>query len=185
MSLPPNHRVNLRPASTDDIEFMVQLFLLLALQRNPTGEGVNREAIVQGTMAATREQVQGKLKDSTTYVIEFDGQRVGRLRVVRNAEQIEIAGIQVLPDYQGRGIGTAVITSLKHEGMTKALPVVLQVEKDNPDAKRLYLRLGFEQYGETPDTLRMSVRNSRQRERPTGARSRFTEAVFVPAVRRS
>jgi hypothetical protein len=62
--------------TTDDIEFMVQLFLLLALQRNPTGEGLNVDAIVQGTREATLEQARGKLKDSTTYVIEFDGQRV-------------------------------------------------------------------------------------------------------------
>jgi ribosomal protein S18 acetylase RimI-like enzyme len=95
-------------------------------------------------------------------VIEFDGQRVGRLRVVRTAGQIEIAGIQVLPGYQSRGIGTAVITPLLQEGQTKALPVVLQVEKDNPDAKRLYLRLGFEQDGETHDTLWMRARSSRQ-----------------------
>jgi predicted GNAT family acetyltransferase len=76
---------------------------------------------------------------------------------VRTAEQIEIAGIQVLPDYQGRGIGTAVITALTQEGAVKGLPTMLEVEKDNPDAKRLYLRLGFEQQGETHDTFRMTV----------------------------
>jgi ribosomal protein S18 acetylase RimI-like enzyme len=162
MASRPNHRVVVRPATTDDIAFMDHLFVLLARQRNPNGEGINVEAIVHGTREATREQVQGKLTDSTTYVIEFDGQRVGRLRVVRTAGQIEIAGIQVLPGYQSRGIGTAVITALMQEGTTKALPVVLQVEKDNPDAKRLYLRLGFEQDGETHDTYRMRARSSRQ-----------------------
>jgi ribosomal protein S18 acetylase RimI-like enzyme len=152
-----NHRVAVRPATTDDIEFMIQLFLLLAVQRNPNREGLDVEAIVQGTRQATLEQVQGKLKDSTTYVIESDGERVGRLRVVRTAEQLEIAGIQVLPDYQSRGIGTAVITALMQEGTAKDVPTVLEVEKDNPDAKRLYLRLGFEQQGETQDTFRMTV----------------------------
>lgn len=162
MASGPNHRVAVRPATTDDIDFMVQLFLLLALQQNPTWEGVNGEAIVQGTRAATLEQVQGKLENSTTYVIEFDGQRVGRLRVVRTSGQIEIAGLQVLPDFQNRGVGTAVIAALLLEGKTAALTVVLQVEKDNPNARRLYERLGFEQDGETPDTFRMSVRDSRQ-----------------------
>lgn len=141
---------------------MVQLFLSLALQRNPNGEGVNVEAIVQGTREATLEQVQGMINDSTTYVITFDGQKAGRLRVVRTPEQIEIAGIQVLPDQQRRGIGTAVITTLMQEGRKKDLPVVLQVEKDNPEARRLYLRLGFEQQGETPETFWMSAPNVRQ-----------------------
>jgi ribosomal protein S18 acetylase RimI-like enzyme len=39
-----------------------------------------------------------------------------------------MAGLQVLPAYQGRGIGTAVMTTLMQEGQTKALPVVLQVD---------------------------------------------------------
>jgi ribosomal protein S18 acetylase RimI-like enzyme len=151
----PSHRVAVRQATTDDIEFMVQLFLRLAVQRNPNREGLNVEAIVQGTREATLDQVRGDVKDSTTYVIEFDGRSVGRLRVVRTAEQIEIAGIQVLPDDQRCGIGTAVIRALMQEGKQKGLPVVLQVEKDNPDAKRLYLRLGFEPQGETSDTVWM------------------------------
>jgi ribosomal protein S18 acetylase RimI-like enzyme len=131
---------------------MVQLFLGLAYQRSPSGAGVNVDAITQGTEHATLEQVQGHLEDSITYVIEADGQPAGRLRVVRTAGQIEIAGLQVLPEYQNRGIGTDVVTTLTQEGATRAVPVVLEVEKDNPDALRLYLRLGFTQFGETPET---------------------------------
>jgi ribosomal protein S18 acetylase RimI-like enzyme len=158
----PNHRVAVRPVTTDDIEFMVHLFVRLNLQTNPTREGMDVDAIVQGTKEATLEQARGKLKDSTTYVIECDGQRVGRLRVVRTDEQIEIAGLQVLPACQGRGIGTAVMTTLLQEGQTRALPVVLEVDKDNPDARRLYLRLGFAQCGETPDTFRMRAGSAGQ-----------------------
>ena len=44
-----NHRIAVRPATTDDIEFMVQLFLLLAVQRNPNRKGLDGEAIVQDT----------------------------------------------------------------------------------------------------------------------------------------
>lgn len=157
----PNHTVSVRPAMEGDIDFMVQLFLDLARQRNPTGHGVDVEAIEQGTRIATLEQVQGKLEDSTTNVIEFNGQLAGRLRVVRTATQIEIAGLQVLPDYQGYGLGTAVITEIVREGQTRAIPVVLQVDKDNPDARRLYLRLEFEQVGETDDTYWMSTRSPR------------------------
>jgi ribosomal protein S18 acetylase RimI-like enzyme len=146
-----------RPATTDDIEFMVHLFLQLARQRNPTGEGDNVDAIVQGTRETTLYQVQGKIENSTTYVIEFDGQSAGRLRVVRTAEQIEIAGIQILPDYQSSGVGTTVISELIGEGKHKTVPVVLEVDKDNPRAERLYLRLGFVRYGETNDTFRMRV----------------------------
>jgi ribosomal protein S18 acetylase RimI-like enzyme len=101
--------------------------------------------------------VRGEVKDSTTYVIEVHGRSAGRLRVVRTAEQIEIVGIQMLPDDQRCGVGTAVITALLQEGTQHCVPVVLEVEKDNPDAKRLILHLGFEPQGETRDTFCMTA----------------------------
>jgi ribosomal protein S18 acetylase RimI-like enzyme len=153
----PGDRVAVRAATTGDIEFMVHLFLLLAYQRQPDGEGVNVDAIVQGTRVDILKQVQGQIQDSTTYVIECGDRRAGRLRVVRTADRIEIAGLQVMPVFQRRGIGTAVITAVLDEAATRAVPVVLQVDKDNPDARRLYLRLGFRQVGETPDSFWMSV----------------------------
>jgi ribosomal protein S18 acetylase RimI-like enzyme len=105
----------------------------------------------------TLYQVQGNIEDSTTYVIECDRQSVGRLRVVRTADQLFIGGIQLLPDYQRRGIGTSLVTTLIQEGLSRGVPVALEVEKDNPDAERLYRRLGFERYGETDDAFRMRV----------------------------
>ena len=76
-------------------------------------------------------------------MVEADGVPVGRLRVVRTSEELFIAGIQVLPEHQGRGIGSRVVRSVIDEGRREGLPVRLDVGKDNPDAKRLYLRLGF------------------------------------------
>lgn len=153
----PGDRVTVRAATTDDIEFMVHLFLQLAYQRQPDGEGVNVDAIGQGTRMDILKQVQGQIKDSTTYVIESNGRRAGRLRVVRTADRIEIAGLQVMPVFQHRGIGTAVIREVLDEAATTNTPVVLQVDKDNPDARRLYLRLGFRQVGEISDSFWMSV----------------------------
>lgn len=136
----------------------MQLFLRVNFRGNP--DGPNIDAILRDARGATSDQVRGKVADSTTYVIVSEGERVGRLRVVRPARHIEIAGLQVLPTYQRRGIGTAVIAALLHEGETRGVPVVLQVEKDNPEAKRLYLRLGFEQQGETRERFSMIARNA-------------------------
>jgi len=149
------HTVGVRPATPGDVAFMIQLFLDLAWQRSPTGEGIDVGAIEGGTRNATLEQVQGKLEDSITYVIEADGEPVGRLRVVRPEGRIEIAGLQVLPARQDRGIGTAVVTTVLHEGAARGVPVVLEVDKDNPDARRLYERLGFREFDETPETCWM------------------------------
>lgn len=107
---------------------------------------------------ATREEVEGKEENSLTYVVEADGTPVGRLRVVRTDEELLIAGIQILPVYQRKGIGSEVIRSLMGEAKRNALPVRLEVEKDNPDAKRLYLRLGFRVIQERNDRELREVR---------------------------
>ena len=90
-------------------------------------------------------------------MIESDGDRVGRLRVIQTSEQLENIGIQILPSYQHKRIGTAVIESLIQEGKTKGLPVMLDVAKDSLNAKRLYLSLGFKQCGESDDHFWMTI----------------------------
>jgi RimJ/RimL family protein N-acetyltransferase len=94
------------------------------------------------------------------YVIQVGTERVGRLRVVRTTERHELAGIQIVPDYQGQGIGTSVITTILQEASERAVPVELRVNKDNADAERLYARLGFRRRGEEGDDYWMTTVSS-------------------------
>jgi len=73
-------------------------------------------------------------------------------------EYIELSGIQLLPHVQRQGIGTAVIEDLKAEAAKVALPLDLGVEKDNPNAQRLYERLGFVRVDETEQEFRLQWR---------------------------
>jgi ribosomal protein S18 acetylase RimI-like enzyme len=91
----------------------------------------------------TLEQVHNESPDVTTSVVEVSGERAGRLRITRTAGGIELNGIQLLPRFQSRGIGTAVVEDLKTQAAAAGIPLDLGVEKDNPDARRLYERLGF------------------------------------------
>lgn len=95
--------------------------------------------------------------DGTLWVIEAEGQSIGRLRAVRGARRdpeleqtrrIELAGIQLRPAWQGRGIGTAIIRGLQGEARREGIPLDIGVGKDNPQARRLYDRLGFVCVGE-------------------------------------
>lgn len=103
----------------------------------------------------SREQVRGEIPDSTTSVVEIDNERVGRLRIARTADHIELCGIQLLPDIQRHGIGTAIIEDLKAQAAAAGIPLDLGVEKDNPLAGKLYERLGFVQVGETEEEFRL------------------------------
>ena len=56
----------------------------------------------------------------------------------------------VHPDYRGTGLGTVVVVAgleyLRGEGIT---PVVLEVDSQNPPARELYLKLGFQRVQKT------------------------------------
>jgi ribosomal-protein-alanine N-acetyltransferase len=51
-----------------------------------------------------------------------------------------------VPEFEGKGIGSAVLTELIEEARRRrAADVLLEVRADNPRAQQLYLRFGFEQ----------------------------------------
>jgi ribosomal protein S18 acetylase RimI-like enzyme len=110
-----------------------------------------REAFTEWTL----EQIRAAIPGSTTSVIEIGGRPVGRVRTVRTAGSIELCGIQLLPEVQRRGIGTAIVADLKAQAAAASLPLELSVEKDNPSAGKLYHRLGFAPVGETEDEYRL------------------------------
>jgi len=76
-------------------------------------------------------------------VIEVDGERVGRLRIVRDRRGVEVAGIQLLPRSQSRGIGSEIVALLKTEVASAGSSLELSVEKDNPRAQAFYKRHGM------------------------------------------
>jgi ribosomal protein S18 acetylase RimI-like enzyme len=67
--------------------------------------------------------------------------------VDRDAPEITLVDIAVLPSDRGAGIGTSLIWELVKEGAALGRAVQLHVLKSNP-AQRLYLRLGFSIVGE-------------------------------------
>lgn len=110
-------------------------------------------------------QVEAADPGNTLSVIEENGRVVGRLRIVRDiaadrkdsaqSRRIELAGMQLRPGSQGRGIGTAIIRELQSEAVRHGVPLELRVEKDNPHARRLYERLGFVIFEEGDDEQSM------------------------------
>lgn len=72
-------------------------------------------------------------------VIEVDGRPAGLLIVEDSPAALYVAEIQILPELQGGGIGTAVLRSV----MAGGRPVSLRVLHVNDRARKLYERLGF------------------------------------------
>ena len=82
--------------------------------------------------------------------IYVDGVHAGFYRFVPNGDRMELDDLYIFPEFQGRGIGSAVIQKCCDE---TDLPVMLYVFIRNTGAWKLYRRLGFE--------IRETVHNSR------------------------
>ena len=71
----------------------------------------------------------------------MDGDLAGYVHFHPDGERMELDDLYILPEYRGRGIGTAVV----EKGCAETeKPVYLYVFRRNEGAVRLYQRLGFE-----------------------------------------
>lgn len=136
-------RLGLRRAGIGDVEFLAETVVAANEGRYRHRAGWNRAEFLEGLIADATDQVVDGPAGSTTYVIEADDERVGRLRLVDDGTCLEVAGLQIRPDRQRHGIGSALLESLIADVGERKLRLVLEVETDNPDAQRLYERLGF------------------------------------------
>jgi ribosomal protein S18 acetylase RimI-like enzyme len=76
-------------------------------------------------------------------IVQVAGQDAGVIGVERRPGELFLADIELAPQYQGRGLGTALIRDLQRQAAADALPITLQVLLENHRARSLYERLGF------------------------------------------
>jgi [ribosomal protein S18]-alanine N-acetyltransferase len=82
----------------------------------------------------------------------------------------DVQTIAVVPEYEGRGIGTTLLTRLMEEARRRhAADLLLEVRADNPRAQQLYRRFGFEQIHVRPRYYRDGVDALIMRLQLTGA----------------
>jgi ribosomal protein S18 acetylase RimI-like enzyme len=87
-------------------------------------------------------------------VIALCTQAIGALWITEAPEFIKLHEIQILPEFQNKGIGTRLISEVLVKSTEEHKPVRLEVLKKNR-AKELYLRLGFIVESETEAHFRM------------------------------
>ncbi len=156
-SLLPHERVTTRPATEADVDFLTDAAMAATEDQGRFPADLDRAEYRAGFREWTLEQVRGEVPDSTTSVVTAYGADVGRLRVVRTGDLVELAGLQLLPAHQGRGLGTRVVRDLMAEAASSGHGFGLSVEQDNPRARALYERLGLVVVGEDGDELVMRL----------------------------
>lgn len=88
-------------------------------------------------------------------IIQFRGTDVGFLSTSSTSDTLKVNQIFILPEYQGRGIGSACMTRIIDEANRAQKSVTLQVLKVNPRAIAFYQRLGFAIFGESSTHFQM------------------------------
>ena len=88
-------------------------------------------------------------------IIQVEEQDVGVLVVERWPDELYLGLIELLPGFQGRGIGTAIVHELIDQARAEGLPLGLHVLRTNEPARQLYEQLGLRVVAEEPNRYRM------------------------------
>ena len=139
----------LRPATAADYDF------LFALHRAAMRAYV--ETIWGWHEDWQQEYFRQKFNPSRRQIIQVDGQDAGVLVVERRADELYLELIELLPAFQGRGVGTAILHGLIDRARAEGVPLTLHVLRSNDDARRLYERLGLRVVAEESDRSRMAT----------------------------
>jgi len=144
----PLQKITLRISSDADCEF-VNMLTRSVMKR-----------YVEATWESTKDRecyyVKNKFQQLTTKIIQCNGVDIGRITCTKLADRMILDGIHILEDFQGKGIGKRLISSIIEDARNKGIPVELILLKTNP-VKKLYDHLGFHQYNEDINRYYMST----------------------------
>jgi GNAT superfamily N-acetyltransferase len=95
-------------------------------------------------------------------IITAGGTDIGMLHVEYRPGEIYLSRIEIIPCYQGRGIGTRLISALIDEARLKDQDLVLDVLTGNTRARALYQRLGMTEVARHgPGNIKITMRSAR------------------------
>lgn len=83
-------------------------------------------------------------------VIEVHGNPIGLMSKEEREDGIFLYDLYLMPDFQGKGIGTSLIKQIQDESRLRQKPLVLEVLKVNRRAIAFYKRNGFKKVKKIP-----------------------------------
>jgi ribosomal protein S18 acetylase RimI-like enzyme len=102
-----------------------------------------------------KSDLEKRLAECDVYVLSMASKPIGALFLERRPGSIYVRELQVVPEFQGQGIGTSVLRQVINDAAAKNKCVALQVAIENVGARRLYERLGFQVIREVPPVVEM------------------------------
>ncbi len=143
--LPNGETLMLRRVTADDENFLLAIYdstraeELAQVQWAPG----QREAFLKWQFDLQRGEYERRFPDAEYDLILIDDKPAGRIWIGRDDRQIRLLDIALLPEFQNRGAGTALLRRLIDEAKHAGKPLRHMVFVLNNDADRFYERLGF------------------------------------------
>ena len=134
----------LRPIHADDTELLVAIYGSTRAEELALTDWdeAQKDRFIRLQFEAQRSFYESEYPGAEFQIILADGQPAGRLYVHAREQEIRVMDIALLPEFRGRGFGTALLNEILAEGARTNRPVTIHVESFNR-AQRLYERLGF------------------------------------------
>lgn len=146
LQLPTNQVVVLRKQNDHDRFFLHELYLSrrwCEVSAVPGWNDDQRRAFLFSQAELQRQHYEKHYPAASFLIIAQADTPIGRLCVNREAHDVRIVDIALLPAWHGRGIGTQLLRTLLAEADADRQSCSLSVEQGSP-ARRLYERLGFQ-----------------------------------------
>lgn len=132
-----NFDIQTLPACDDDRDWLEQL-------RREVYEDLFEATFGGWDEARHLRQFERCWERGDIFIIQVEGRAVGMLQLFERPDAFEIGELQIQPQDQGVGLGTAVLKSVLTRARTQSKAVKLSVGLKNDGAYQLYLRLGFQ-----------------------------------------
>ena len=156
--------ITLRDVTAEDEDFLREVY---ASSREPEMAMVDwsseqREAFLRFQFDAQDSYYRAQFSSASFQIVLNDGERVGRLYVLRDGGEIKILDITVLPRFRSNGIGSHVIEQILTEAARGGEPVKIWIEQFNP-SQNLFRRLGFSVIAEDGYNQLLEFRSTAQK----------------------
>ncbi|HSQ23628.1 MAG TPA: GNAT family N-acetyltransferase [Pyrinomonadaceae bacterium] len=145
LTLPNGETMELRRITAADDDFLLSVYAStradeLAQAQWQAGQ---KEAFVKWQFDMQRREYDARFPDADYFVILIDENQAGRIWIGQDNKQIRLLDIAILPAFQNRGAGTALLSWMMIEAKRTNKPLRHMVFVLNSDAHRFYERLGF------------------------------------------
>jgi len=137
--------IALRPERPDDDAFLLRLFDAARGSVLRLG-GVPEPMVEQLVAMQHRAQTQtyrGTFPRAAFSIIEHESVPIGRIVENEEPDAVHVVDIALLPQFQAKGIGTALVRALQADWAARGCGARAQVAFDNAPSLKLFRRLGF------------------------------------------